>query len=331
MDHYAILGLSKNATQEEIKKSYRSLAKKYHPDVNKSAEAEEKFKNINAAYEILGDHEKRKKYDNGGQNPFAGFGGFGAHHFDMNDIMRGFGFNSANSRKTTRKKTFSAEDNLVYVISFEEAILGVSEKFHTHSYKVECSDCNGYGGEFENCHNCNGVGMVNHTDGFVSIMTTCKQCAGTGKRKVRDCNKCMSHGYTVKDEEISFKIPKGIEDKTRMVMRGKGNKINGNRGDLYIQISIAPSEVYSRIGNNIIMKFSANVLDILKEKKIPITVFGNIYEIDLKNATQGKQFIIENAGTSSINNSIQTGDLIIELELEIPILTDIQKKIIDSI
>lgn len=331
MDHYNVLGLSRTATQEEIKKAYRSLAKKYHPDLNKSPESEEKFKNVNAAYEVLGDQEKRRQYDHGGQNIFGGFGGFGTHHFDMNDIMRGFGFNGTQSKKANVKKTFTAEDNIMYVISFEDAILGVTEKTITRSYKTECSKCNGYGGDFKDCTDCNGIGMVNHTDGFVNIMTTCKHCMGTGKTKIEECNKCASKGYLEVEEQISFRIPSGIENKTRMVMRGKGNKINGARGDLYIEIIIEPSNTYSRSGNDIIMHLPTNVLDVLKEKTITAQVFNKTYDIDLKNSYHGKRIIIKNAGTSSLNNTEQYGDLIIVIELEIPVLTEREKKIIESI
>jgi len=332
MDYYSVLGVEHNSTTDEIKKAYRKLAREYHPDINKTKEAEEKFKKINEAYEILGDSNKRKNYDSKSSNPFGSFtSGFGkAGSMDMNDLFsKAFGgFGSNNTRKKSKhKKTFTSEAELSIYISFEESVFGVDKKTITQSYKTECSKCHGYGGEFTKCQVCDGEGARLKTDGFVSINTTCSECYGTGTIKSGSCTKCDDKGYILVAEEIDIRIPEGIEERTRLLVRGKGHKINGKRGDLYVSMKIHKHDQFTRDKNNIIQDVKVNALDILLEKELSIQSLRNEVTINLKNAYHGKEIIIEGQGTKTVNSE-EYGNLILVLNVYFPELSDKQKEIL---
>lgn len=327
-DYYKILNVKSNASMDTIKKAYRKLAKQYHPDINKDKKSEETFKNINEAYEILGNETKRRQYDQGGSI----FSRFSAYHntenFNMNDIFSNFGFSK--KQKSRKKKKFTSTLKMVIDIDLEESILGIDKKTIKHVYKVECSKCNGYGGELEICPDCNGSGMKQQTDGFVSIMTTCKKCMGEGKILAKTCKKCLSKGYEEQVEEIELKIPAGIDENTQLVARGKGNKINGKRGDLFISVRIDKNSRFIREKQNLILPLKVDALDILKQKKIEVQGIEKTYEIDLTDGFHGKNFIFPQDGIKSINND-NYGDFIIELMVEFPKLTQEQLKILDQL
>ncbi len=328
-DYYKILKIEQKASSDEIKKAYRKLAKEYHPDLNNDKNAEEIFKNVNEAYEILGNDTRRKQYDHGG-NSFARFGqNSNSSSFDVHNMFNNFGFGQ-NPKPTKRKKKFSAELDLTVDIDFNEAILGIDKKTIKHIYKVECIDCHGYGGELTDCPKCAGHGMVNQTDGFVSIMMTCKNCAGQGKILTKGCSKCATNGYNEKVEEIEIKIPAGIDEMTKLVARGKGNKINGKRGDLYIIVRIGKSNRFRREKQNLILSYIVNALDILKQKTITIQGLEKTYEIDLTDGFHGKNFIFPSDGIKSINTDTY-GDFIIELMVEFPKLTEEQLQILEQV
>ena len=321
-NYYKILGVTQDSTQEEIKKAYRRLAKKYHPDRNNDDSAAEIFKDINEAYEVLGDEAKRRQYDSFTFNSHAR-----TSFFDLNDLFNNFGFKKDRPRK---KKKFASELNIVVELEFEEAVLGVDKKIIKYVYKSECSSCHGYGGELESCVYCHGTGMVNRTDGFISIMTTCKSCNGTGQTMLHACTKCSSKGYIEKAEEIEIKIPEGINENTKLVARKKGNRINGSRGDLYITITIKASSKFRREKNNLILPLTVNALDILKQKTITVKSLKKTYKIDLTDAFHGKKFVFRSDGIKSINSN-NYGDFIVEIKAEFPKLTPKQLKILDQI
>lgn len=329
MDYYDELGVNKDASDKEIKLAYRRLAKKYHPDRNKSPHAEEKTKRINEAYNVLGDTNKKTEYDKSCSNIF---GGFGKSNFNVNDIFgrSNFDFNKSHVKKTHKiSKTFDSKLKNTIKITFTEAISGESKKI-LNSYKVECSDCNGYGGQLKLCGVCNGTGLINKNDGFISINTTCVECRGTGQKSIGVCPKCDSKGYIEKNEEIEINVPEGVEPRTTLFVKGKGNYINGTRGDLYISVVILPSDVYERKGNDILMTVYVDVFDVLVEKTINIVTFNGDINVELNNDIIENGIKIDGKGTKSIKGNTY-GDLVVDFITKIPILTDSQKEDLKNI
>jgi len=325
IDHYKNLGLTSPSNQLEIKKAYRILAKKYHPDINSSVEAEDRFKAINASYEVLGNAAKKKQYDN--MSTSFGFSGLasGSDSFNMKSMFSEYGFQQ--EKKPRHKKTFTQELKTSIVLTFEESVFGVKDKQLNQTYKSECNDCNGYGGTMTECSMCSGEGMVTSIDGFLHMKVTCKTCSGKGKIIKTPCAKCDSKGYIPTPNDITINIPAGITPKSTMVSRGNGNKINQKRGDLYISIEIEPSDEYRRELNNIIKTVSVSVLDIMKENTIIINGFNGDYNVDMTNAFQGKNFVFPHEGVKSLSTD-KIGDFIVEVNLVFPILTEDQKKLL---
>lgn len=324
-DHYKILGLVSPSNPTEIKKAYRLLAKKYHPDVNSSSEAEELFKAINASYEVLGNATKKKQYDNASSS--FGFSGLnsGPDTFNMNSMFSEYGFQQ--EKKPRHKKTFTQELKTTIILTFEESVYGIKDKQLHSTYKLECSDCNGYGGIMEECGVCQGEGMVTSIDGFLHLKVTCKSCGGKGKTIKTPCGTCDSKGFIPKLNDITINIPPGITPKSTMVSRGNGNKINQKRGDLYISIEIEPSAEYRRENNNIIKTVSVSVIDIMQENTVIVKGFNGDYNVDMTNAFQGKNFVFPQEGVKSLSSD-RIGDFIVEVNLTFPILTEQQKKLL---
>jgi molecular chaperone DnaJ len=329
MGYYEELGVKADASIAEIKTAYRRLAKEYHPDRNKSVGAEDKIKKVNEAYDVLGNKKKRAEYDSSHANVF---GGFGKSNFDINDIFSGSHFNfnqSPHHKKHKPKKTFTSKCEIIQDIDFEESVLGVDQKEIEFSYKHECDECNGFGGEFIICEQCHGSGLINRNDGFISINTACNSCKGTGKKRYSDCPKCGSLGYFEIDEKLMIKIPEGLEQRTKLFVKGKGNIINDSRGDLYVNVNISSNEIYKRQGNNILMDIYVNVFDILMEETITISTLKGDLLIDLDSNLIEENIIKKGMGTRSVNGK-NYGSLIIMLHIQMPKLTDYQKKIIKT-
>ena len=331
MDYYLELGVSKHASEQEIKLAYRTLAKKYHPDRNKALDAEDKIKKINEAYEVLGDTAKRQKYDEE-TNLFRSFRTKSENvNFDMSDIFnQSFSGFKPTHKKHNIKKTFKADNEVIIDIIFNEAILGTSNKSINNTYKYECRECTGHGGIYDVCGICEGSGLKHHSDGFISINTSCKHCMGIGKLKIDTCTKCNDMGYIEKIENISIKIPEGLESRTRLFVKGKGNYINSVRGDLYITVNILADESYERQGNNIIFKTQINIFDILLEKNIILDTIKGPVPLALSHDIMQKDTIVTGKGTKNVNSVIY-GDMIIKITSEIPKLTLEQKEILKKI
>lgn len=326
MDHYKTLGLLSPSNQTEIKKAYRILAKKYHPDINGSPEAEEKFKSINTSYEILGNTTKKKQYDNSNAFSFSGLHA-DATNLDINSMFSEYGFQQ--EKKPRHKKTFTQELKTTISLTFEESVSGSKDRQIDNTYKVECSDCSGYGGSMNECNVCHGVGMVTSTDGFLQMKVTCKSCSGKGKIIKEPCSKCSQKGFNLKHDKLTINIPAGITSKSTMVSRGNGNKINQKRGDLYISIEIKPSAEYRRERNNIIKTIEVSVIDIMQENTVIVKGFNGDYVVDMTNAFQGKNFVFPQEGIKSLNSD-RVGDFIVEVNLMFPELTEKQKKLLSQ-
>lgn len=352
-DYYEVLGVNKNATDDELKKAYRKLAKKYHPDANldNKAEAEAKFKEVNEAYETLSNTQKRRMYDQfgpdgpqgfgggaggpfGGQNGYysyssSGFDGFGDFG-DLGDIFSSFfggGFGGKSSRKQNGPKK-GADLNLQLDITFEEAFLGV-EKEIIINRNEECSHCHGTGARpgtsVTKCPECNGTGQVRQVQntilGQMQTTRTCATCHGSGEIIKEPCDICRGKGKVRKQPKIKVKIPAGIDNGQTVVLRGEGEpgEKGGSKGDLYITVKIKRHSIYTRSGNNVICDIPISITQATlgAELEIPM-VDGSKEKYKIPDATQtGTKFVIKNKGFKSVNSNV-VGDFIFNVVVQTP-------------
>lgn len=349
-DYYEVLGVSKTATDDELKKAYRKLAKKYHPDANpdNKKEAEAKFKEVNEAYETLSDSQKRRMYDqfgpdgpqgfNGAGGPFgggysystSGFDGFGDFG-DLGDIFSsifGGGFGGRTSSSRQRGPTKGNNLNVRMEITFEQAFLGV-EKEITVTRDEECKTCHGTGAKPGTspvkCPTCHGSGQVtgvqNTILGQVQTTRTCTQCHGTGEVISDPCEVCHGNGKVRKQPKIKVKIPAGIDDNQTVVLRGEGEpgSKGGPKGDLYITVKIKRHSIYTRKGNNVLCEVPITITQAAlgAELEIPM-VDGTKEKYKISEGTQtGTKFTIRNKGFKNINSS-STGDFIFTVNVQTP-------------
>ena len=352
-DYYEVLGVNKNATDDELKKAYRKLAKKYHPDANpdNKKEAEAKFKEVNEAYETLSNPQKRKMYDQfgadgpqgfggaggpfGGQNGYysyngSGFDGFGDFG-DLGDIFSsifggGFGGRTSSSRK--QGPTKGADLNVRLDLTFEQAFSGI-EKEIVITRDEECSVCHGSGAKTGTspikCPTCHGTGQVTQVQSTIlgQMQTTrpCSACHGTGKIIKEPCENCRGKGTVRKQPKIKVKIPAGIDDNQTVVLRGEGEpgKKGGPKGDLYITVKIKRNSIYTRKGNNVLCEIPITITQATlgAELEIPM-VDGTKEKYKIPEGTQtGSKFIIRNRGFKSINSTI-TGDFVFTVTVQTP-------------
>lgn len=337
-DFYDILGVDKKASQDEIKSAYYKLAKKYHPDLNKSPEAAEKLKEINEAYGCLGDAEKRKNYDQFGSadgNPFSGgngaggfdFSGFGGSGggfgFNFEDLFSGFGFGGSSAK---RQRQVGEDLALKLNLTFEEAALGVTKTF-TFNRIEKCEHCNGTGakgGKVTTCTTCNGTGQVRYTQnsifGRIVNVGTCNTCGGTGKIAKDKCEHCSGNGTVRKQRTITITIPAGIDDGQEMTIAGEGNA-NGTtaqKGNLYLKISVAPHKMLVRKGYDLHITVPIPFTTSLLGGKITVPVVGGKVTIDIPELTQtGTVFTVKGKGIKKLKK-LGSGDLYITVVIEMP-------------
>ncbi|MGL5540752.1 MAG: molecular chaperone DnaJ [Erysipelotrichaceae bacterium] len=339
-DYYEVLGVSKDASDAELKKAYRALAKKYHPDVNKDHSAEEKFKEINEAYETLSDPQKRATYDQFGHAGMEGAQGFGgAGNFggfeDLNDIFGsffggGFGRSSRSSNGPRR-----GNDRFMSMrIDFMDSIFGKSEEVTIEVDEV-CSQCLGSGAHSKDdvkvCHTCNGSGQVqtqSRTPFGVFMQTgVCPTCNGTGKTITKPCSKCSGKGYEHKRIKLDIKIPAGIASGQQIRVSGKGERgaNGGENGDLYIEIQVTRHPVFVRDGNDIRITIPISAVEATLGTKVEVpTVYGDV-ELSIPAGTQfNQQFRLRGKGVKS-PRGVQ-GDQYVQVQIEIPTKLDRQQK-----
>ncbi len=348
-DYYAILGVSKTATDDELKKAYRKMAKKYHPDANpdNKEEAEKKFKEVNEAYEVLSDPKKRKMYDQFGTVDPQGFGGaggpFGGGNYysysssnwddfgDLGDIFSSFFGGGFGGQRATRKNNGprKGEDlNYSMDISFEESFLGI-EKEIVISRKETCSKCHGTGAKPGTnpikCATCGGTGQIRQMQntilGQVQTTRTCSDCHGTGEIITSPCETCGGKGTVRKNPKVKVKIPAGIGDNQTVVLRGQGNpgQKGGPNGDLYITLRIRNNTIFKREGNNVICNIPISITQATlgAELEIPM-VDGSKEKYKIPEATQtGTQFTIRGKGFKNINSS-SYGNFIFKVVVQTP-------------
>ena len=339
-DYYEVLGVSKGASEDEIKKAYRSLAKKYHPDMNPgNAEAEVKFKEVNEAYAVLSDSEKRSKYDRFGHDAFdptagsggyGGFSGFGGADFDFGDIFSSFfgGGGSSSSRSRANAPIEGDDVGARISISFEEAAFGCKKE--VNFARIEnCPDCGGSGAEkqsdIETCPECRGSGRVTVKQqtilGYMQTQRTCQRCSGRGKTIKSPCKNCSGKGRIRINKKLEVNIPSGIDDRQNIVLRGQGSAgLNGGpNGHLIIEIRVREDKIFRREGNDIYCEVPISFAEATLGAEIDIPVLGGGSEkYRIPEGTQsGTEFTIRGKGIPDINSK-RKGDLIITVAVETP-------------
>lgn len=323
MDYYEILEVSRDADHDTIKKSFRKLALKYHPDRNpNNKEAEENFKKINEAYEVLSDNEKRSIYDRYGKEGLQsqGFsrssGGFGDIFGSIFEDFFGGG-----QTEVQEHYAFEPDYMLQLKLSFKEAVFGCKKTIKT-TYKSYCKPCNGTGakdGKMQDCKRCNGRGRIVMQQSFISMQTPCPSCNGIGKIVAEKCSKCNGNAYEKVQENIEFNVKAGIDNGNQIVYRGKGNEFKrGERGDLYIKVIVAEDEHFVRHGNDLYMEVPVFFTTIVLGGKIEIPTLSGKAELNIPpNTEHGHQFIFYNEGVPDINSG-RKGRLIAQIKITYP-------------
>ena len=334
-DYYEVLGIQKGASDTDIKKAYRSLAKKYHPDVNPgNKEAEAKFKEVNEAYEVLSDADKKAKYDQYGHAAFdpsgagfggGGFGGFGGFDVDLGDIFGSFfGGGSSRQRRNGPQKGDDIELNVT--ISFEEAVFDCKKDVSFQRYG-KCSSCNGSGsadGKSETCPNCRGTGqrrvMQNIGGMQFQSTTTCDTCRGTGKYIKTPCQKCRGTGFERVSKKLTVDIPAGIDHGKGLIIRGAGNdgKNGGATGDVFVMVSVRPSTTFKRDGYTLYCEIPITISEATLGAEIDVPTLEGMEKFTIPEGTQtGTTFTLKQRGVPMINSN-RRGDLIFRVNVEVP-------------
>ena len=336
-DLYEVLGLQKGASDDEIKKAYRKLAKKYHPDLNPGdKEAEKKMKEVNGAYEVLSDAEKKARYDQygfAGIDPNyaggAGGGGFGGFQdFDLGDIfgsMFGGGFGGQQTRHNGPRKGENLRITLQ--LTFEEAVFGC-EKSVSVTRNESCKDCGGTGAKMgtspETCPVCRGSGQVQSTQrtpfGVFSSSSPCQNCKGTGKIIKEPCPSCKGEGRVRKTRTIRVKIPAGIDDGQTISLRGEGNggTQGGPAGDLYVTVYVKEHKMFKRDGQDIILEMPISFAQAALGATLTVPTVDGKVQYDLPEGTQtGTGFRLRGSGVPSVNGRGR-GDQYVKVNVEIP-------------
>lgn len=334
-DYYQVLGIEKGASKDEIKKAFRKLAAKYHPDKKTGDEA--KYKEITEAYAVLGDEKKKAEYDNHGQtfggaggfnwSNFAGqaqgFGGFSqGFEFDINDIFENFGFGgSAGRREVNRGRDVSVEINL----TFKEAVFGKTKKVLITKNNL-CKQCDGSGAkkgvEMITCSTCDGNGKVRETRqsflGSFSTVRECSVCHGKGKVPKERCPNCAGSGVKRSEEEIEIKIPAGVQDGEVLRMAGRGEAVqDGQPGDLYIKLLVENDREVSREGQDLVKNLSIKLTKALLGGNYKVETLDGVVEVKVPaGVNHGETLRIKNKGVP--NDSGSRGDFLVKIHIDLP-------------
>lgn len=347
-DYYEVLGVAKTASQDEIKSAFRKLAKKYHPDINKDADAPEKFKEAQEAYAILSDEQKRKQYDQFGhaafQNNGAGAGfngaGFDFNGFDFSDIfddLFGGGFGFGGGRNSTRPR--KGRDSILRVsITFDEAVFGCSKPITFDSYE-KCDDCSGKGGHGEKtCSTCHGTGQVTSEQrtmfGTYMTKSTCPNCKGKGRSFESTCSTCRGTGKIKKTVTKNIKVPAGINTGNQLCIEGAGEMgtNGGPNGDIYVEFNVKSHPIYEREGNDIFLELPVTITDAIMGVKVEVpTIYGTVKLTIPSGSQTGDKHRLKGKGVQGVN-SILKGDMYVILNVVIPSkLSKDQKKLIEQL
>ena len=343
-DYYEVLGVSKSATEDEIKKAYRKLAKQYHPDLHPGdKECEEKFKELNEAAEVLGDPERRKKYDQfghaafdpnagfggggagfGGFGDFGGFGGFGDIFGDLGDIF-GFGGGSSSARRNGPMRGESVRVGVT--LTFEEAAFGCKKDI-TVGRVEECPDCHGSGcaagTTAETCPDCNGTGTVRTTKrtpfGMVQSTGACPKCGGSGKIIHQPCPTCRGKGAIRRNKKISVNIPAGIDDGQTISLKGQGNAgtNGGPAGDLLVTVAVRESDKFERDGTSILSEVKVSFTQAALGADLQVDTIDGKVKLTIPEGTQpGTVFRLRGKGIPFLRGSGR-GDQYVTVNVAVP-------------
>lgn len=332
-DYYEVLGVSRDATEDDIKKAYRKKAKESHPDLHPNDhKAEERFKEINEANEVLSDAQKRAQYDRyghdgpnmqgfgGGAGGFQGFDGFG----DINDIFSSI-FGGGMGGRASRSNGPVPGDDLRYdmTITFEEAAFGTQKSFEFYRNE-NCEACSGSGAKpgstTKTCPTCNGAGQVRTGGGFMVTVQTCPTCRGEGKIVSEKCQSCSGTGRVRKKRKATIKIPEGINTGQTIVLNGNGEpgKRGGPNGDLYVRISVKPHPVFKRNGTTLLMDLDISMVQAALGADIEVPTLKEPVKYRIPDGTQnGTVFRLKGYGIPNLGRSGK-GDLMVTVRVEIP-------------
>ena len=353
-DYYEVLGVQKGASDTDIKKAYRQLAKKYHPDVNPgNKDAEAKFKEVNEAYAVLSDEDKRQKYDQFGHSAFdptaggGGYGGFGGFEgfeggFDFSDLFSTI-FGGGRSSSSTRNSPQRGDDIATRItISFEEAAFGCRKEI-TFARVEGCKECNTTGAKkgssTETCSACKGRGHVTVQQqtifGYTQTQKTCSACRGKGKIIKEPCDNCNGKGYIKVNKKLEVNIPAGIDSMQNIVLRGQGSagRNGGPSGDLIIEVRVKEHGFFRRQGNDLYCEVPISFAEAALGAEIEIPLLGGKKEkLTIPEGTAtGKTFTVRGKGIVDINYPKRQGNLLVTVNIETPKnLTAEQKKILRS-
>ena len=328
-DYYDVLGVGRNASQEEIKSAFRSLARKYHPDVNGAHDAEERFKEINEAFAVLSDPEKRAVYDRYGHEGLRGSPGmWDFNNFDPFEIFEQFfGFGSMGSRRQ-RNAPRRGEDLYTNItLNFEEAAFGVEKEISITRDEV-CEQCNGSGAEPgsspETCSTCNGHGEVRQVRqtflGSMVQVATCPQCGGSGKVIKNTCKTCRGRGYERRTQSKMVPIPAGVDNGTQIRLAGEGQPgtNGGPRGNIYIEVKVKPHRYFRRKGEDVLLDLNVNIAQAALGAEVKVPTLDGDSKLSIPAGTQpGKVFRLKGKGIPHLRGGAR-GDQLVIVNVEIP-------------
>ena len=347
-DYYEVLGVSKDASEAEIKSAFRKLAKKYHPDVNKEPDAAEKFKEAQEAYAVLSDEAKRRQYDQYGHAAFDnmnGGAGFDFSDFDFGDIFEGlfgsgFGnFGFGGSRRGSQNRARKGADKLIRMnLSFDEAVFGTKKTIKI-DINDSCDECNGKGGKGEKkCSTCHGTGSVTTEQrtilGAFMTKSACPHCGGKGYTYESTCSKCRGKGIIKRNVEIDVKIPAGVDTGNQLRLAGKGDvgSNGGPNGDLYIEFQVKDHPLFVRDDNDIYLELPITITDaVLGCKKDIPTLYGNVKLVIPAGSQSGDKHRIKGKGVEDLHRGSK-GNMYVVIKVIIPSKLDRnQKKLFEEL
>jgi molecular chaperone DnaJ len=345
-DYYEVLSVPRSASVDEIKRAYRQLARQYHPDVNKEADAEARFKEINEAYEVLSNNDKRAAYDRfghaGTQGGFGGFGGgFGDFSSIFEDLFAGIGM-GAQGRQAARGPHRGADLRVGLTLTFEEAVFGVDREIEATRLE-QCGRCFGSGAEPGTsplrCPQCNGSGEIQRRQqsifGAILTSSTCTRCNGSGEVVTTPCTECQGRKQVQSTRRITINVPAGVDDGTQVRLAGEGNQgmAGGPPGNLYVVLTVQPHAIFQRRDNDIVMELPVNIAQAALGAEIEVPTLDGASIVSVPPGTQsGRVLRLRGKGVPHLRKSDRRGDQLIAVKVVVPTqLTAKQKKLLEEL
>lgn len=343
IDYYQLLEITKGSDKSTIKKAYRQMAMRYHPDKNPGDnEAEEKFKAINEAYQVLGDEEKKSIYDRYGKAGLEGRGqrssGFSGGFDDLGSVfeeMFGSSFGGGSRRRQTKSYKYNLDLSVEVNLKFNEAVFGCNKEIK-YTYKTACKPCSGTGakdGKLSTCKTCDGHGQVHSRQGFMTFAQTCPKCQGSGQSPASSCKSCSGTGSEEIKDSFKVDIPEGVNDAMRIRVSNKGNIApDGSRGDLYLQVSVEADSHFVRHDDDIYYEAPIFFTKIALGGKIMVpTLRGEVELVIPANAKDKQQFTFKGEGVKSVQG-YGKGNLVVQIKIEYPkTINDEQKELLEKL